>query len=646
MLKLEQLNDSQRQAVMHGEGPLLVLAGPGSGKTFTITQRIFYLIEEQKVPPEEILVITFTKEAALSMQHRFLEESNQPYPVSFGTFHSVFYHILKQSQAAGSISILKENKKRQMILSALKQTLSGISRWDEREKKESMTEDANRMLAAISFYKNTGDLDAAKGKLSEEWKIHFEAVLKKYEQQRKHIHAIDFDDMISDCERLLRQNSDMRKYWQNRFSHILMDEFQDINPVQYQVITLLTIPPYNLFAVGDDDQAIYGFRGAKPSCLKQFAQQFQARQLLLQVNYRSYPEIVKASLAVINENKDRFVKQLEACKENTKKAETLKQACEIVSLKSFVHREEQYDYLLNQLEQCEMDSGAVLFRANTYMQSFALRLQREGIAFEMKEKGNSIYENNIAKDIFAYMRIAAGEQSRELFLQIINKPLRYISREALQEENVTMDGIRRYYEKHNPQWASFEFREKIQNSIQRLEKHLKFLKEAKPFLAIQYIRKMIGYEKYLTEESLKQKNGSEHLEVWLEQLDFLSEDAKNYQSLRDWMEAQKRYKKMLSEQGTGERNSNKIQLMTVHASKGLEFDRVWIPDCNEKNFPHGTPDKEGCEEERRIFYVAMSRAKKSLELLYLTGTKERPRLPSRFLKPLLPTKPMQEKDKY
>ena len=666
LLKLEELNDAQRKAVMHGEGPLLVLAGPGSGKTFTITQRILYLIKEMQIPPEEILVITFTKEAALSMQRRFLDQSDQTYPVNFGTFHSVFYHILNQANGSNPNSpkhreILRESQKKTLIYPIVKKYMI---KKQESNTKDSITEEVSNLLSAISFYKNTGDMEKALHKLSQELRTVFEPVYKEYENMRKQKKVIDFDDMVYECAELLEKDTYARKYWQNRFTHILMDEFQDISPMQYRVVKCLAKKPFNLFAVGDDDQAIYGFRGAQPACLKQFAKDYHAEQILLNMNYRSYEEIIRASSLVIQENKERFAKKLEATEEHKEKSSHTgqntsfsernkafteqKTSCtDRVVIHTFQEREEQYRYLLQTLsEQNESESCAVLFRTNSYMQGLAVRLQRAEIPFVMKERVMNIYEQKNVKDVMAYLRLASGEDKRELWLQIMNKPSRYISREALAGcgEHVTITDLKAYYDNLRPDHSSFLYVDKIRRAIRILEKQLEYLKKATPFLAVQYVRKVIGYEAYLREchkskyETLisKQNRKSNDSEEWLEILEWLSEDAKQYSTLAEWQDAQKQYADMLMQNEKGQEiDVPNIHLMTVHASKGLEFDHVWIPDCNEKVFPHGSmPDKETCEEERRIFYVGMTRAKKSLELLCLTGTKERPRLISRFLNPI------------
>ncbi|MCI8528070.1 MAG: ATP-dependent helicase [Lachnospiraceae bacterium] len=662
---LSKMNEAQRQAVTHGEGPLLLVAGPGSGTTYTITNRILYLLEKG-IRPEQILVITYTKEAALSMGNRFQKmsacASNVCYPVNFGTFHSVFYHILQESQVLKSNQLLRLSEKKTLILPILK--AYGMSRQADAENQEafwnSLNEDAVQILSAIGYYKNTMQISQAADRLPPKWRPCFEAVCEEYETAVRRTGRIDFDDMLYDCRKLLAENEKIRSHWQKRFSHILMDEFQDINPVQYEVVKLLSVSPYNLFAVGDDDQAIYGFRGSEPKCLKRFQEEFHARELLLDVNYRSRPDIVRASLAVIGENQNRFEKRLRAAgqeknvpgvaqeKDNQgTNTALLYKDTETVTLRAFVDKEGEYSHLLQTLSACadKEESMAVLFRTNSSMQGFAARLKSAHIPYEMREKVSSIYEHFIAADIMAYLQVAHGKGNREQMLRIMNRPSRYISREAVREGIVNLKDIGAYYSR-----VSLPKKQKdaVLNVLMQLERQFCSIRKLSPLPAVSYILKAVGYERYL-----KEIGGTEGRQEWQEILEWLKEDAARFTGWEEWKLFQEEYTKALKQGGSwtgqasgGKRKQaegreksvcenhgkNSVHLLTVHGSKGLEFDKVWIPDCNEKNFPHGNmPDAESVEEERRIFYVAMTRAKKSLELFYLTGTKERPRQPSRFL---------------
>jgi len=632
---------------MHGEGPMLVLAGPGSGKTTVIVNRILYLIRERQIPPENILVVTFTKDAALSMQNRFIKEAGEYLAVNFGTFHSVFYHILRESNYFGSKNqLFSQSQKKSILLTILKEVLSRRENYVDMD---TLKEEADNCLSAIGFYKNTGDEEAAVQKLSEGWKNDFKAVFEEFRKRMRGQGGLDFDDMVYECRELLLRDKECLKYWQERFQYILVDEFQDTNFSQYELIKLLGEQHRNVFVVGDDDQAIYGFRGSKPACLKRFAEEFGAEQIILNANYRSTSEIVSLSGKVIAENKDRFAKESYAA---GAKAE-VKNSVEIrifqgiseelewlkEELKQFekAARERQYDE--SEMETMAVSSGetcAVLFRTNTQMQRLASVLTRADIPFAMRGQTGNPYDHFIAKDIMAYLRFAKGEQSRELFLRIMNRPVRYLDREAVGEMNpVDLMKLRVNYAQRGRSTDIGAMQE-----IDALYQQLTALKRLSPGPAITYLCKAVGYEKYLREKA----KSLEQLEEWLELLDFLKQEAKEYCNLDEWMSAQRASQQKFNEsigrkRYKGKMSSNEaephIHLMTVHVSKGLEFDRVVIPDCNEKIYPHGNmPDKETVEEERRIFYVGMTRAKKRLELLCVTGSKERPKVMSRFWNPI------------
>jgi len=647
MVDYKGLNQAQRLAVTHGKGPLLLLAGPGSGKTFTITQRILYLLE-QGVVPEQLLVITFTRDAALSMQRRFCKLSRSNFPVNFGTFHSIFYHILTESDKTLSRRILTLSQKKKMLLPILKKYSGDV-----------LQEDTVSILAAMSYYKNTLCLAEAVGKVPGEWQERFEEIFSAYEESRKRQKALDFDDMVCQCRELLMKNQAKRLYWQNRFEHILMDEFQDINPIQYETVKLLAKPPCNLFAVGDDDQAIYGFRGSRPECLKRFEQELGARSLLLNVNYRSCKEIIDASGRVISENKDRFEKKILPRPDESGKGGDCGGDCgrghgreAAVLVKGFENAEEQYRYLMKRLKVLsENASGgnisdmeetcAVLFRTNVLMQRMAARLGREGIPYVMKEKVQNIYEHFIVRDIMAYLTLAKEGWNREAFLRIMNRPSRYISREALGG----CDSLKRLAEQYKAAGAGNQY-----DRLKELERQLTRIRDMSLGLAVTYICRAVGYEGFLRKQS---KGHPDRWEEWREMLEWVKLDAGRASGLGMWKEEQEAFANNL-EQGeevqmkrNGQRDKEDsvkgrplsdgaIRLMTVHASKGLEFHRVFIPDCNEGVFPHGKmPDINACEEERRVFYVAMTRAAKSLELLYVDNTDKGSRPPSRFLNPLM-----------
>lgn len=653
----------------------MVLAGPGSGKTFTITSRILFLLE-QGTPPEQLLVITFTREAAVSMQRRFQEMAKGFPPVCFGTFHSVFYQILKKSGALRDHKILTGSERKRILVPILKQystcsdnnatdntatkSKTGDAKAREGSTRESKTaemlgEDALAFLSAFSYYKNTLRMEEAAGKVPVEWRPQFGAILRRYEKAVRDAGGIDFDDMLCRCRELLMGDARLLRSWQERFRHILIDEFQDINPVQYEVVKLLSGSRGNVFAVGDDDQAIYGFRGSEPECLRRFEREYGAERILLDINYRSHPQIVRASLAVAAENGDRFPKALRPSPEKEREEQERKEGLrpgedggKRVRVLAFQEKEGQYEYLTERLRRFpeEKTEGkktecAVLFRTNALMQGLAVRLRAAGIPFVMKEKVQSIYDHFISRDIMAYLTLAAGEWDRGTLLRIINRPSRYVSREAVGSGGGSLEELIAFYEAQGRGGAGGNG---AAEKLRGFARQLKALGKLTPGLAVSYVRKAAGYEAYLR-QTAKDEN---RLAEWLEILEWLREDAAGFPDVWRWKEAQEAYGRSLEESRAEGRKGGRIgesaadtsgpavSLMTVHGSKGLEFDTVIVADCNESVFPYGRfQGKEEVEEERRVFYVAMTRAKEILELLYLTGTKERPRLPSRFLNPLL-----------
>jgi len=588
MLDLNRLNDAQREAVTYGEGPLLVLAGPGSGKTFTITQRIFYLLEHRHVPPEQILVLTFTKDAAISMKTRFQNESNHFYPVCFGTFHSVFYHILRESSQFISTKIMNDAQKKTFIADILKKnSVDQGNRIDDEEEMDGLSE---LFLEAISVYKNILQEEEAKRLLPEKWRACFYDICTSYQDLKKRNGLIDFDDMVYECYLYLKSDREALVKWGNKYRYLLLDEFQDINPIQYEMLKLLSTEYKNICAVGDDDQSIYGFRGAKPACLKSFEKEYQAKIIHLNVNYRSADEIIQAAQQMIAGNQDRYEKLHTT---GTKKSGK-------VAVKTFesIIQEQQYltEILTDHIRNSSKTIG-LLFRTNLQLQRFAVALYHAGISFHLKDTTNNLYDHFVVRDIMAYLQLASKDRRKKLLFQILNKPERNISRERLS----------------GPAWNE-------------LEHQLKRLEHLSPYPAVQYIRKVIGYEEYLRK---KAGEDGDRWKEWEELLNWMTEEAKKYRNLEEWKREQGVYERWLSE---FLHKDSSISLMTVHASKGLEFDIVWIPDCNEGTFPHGRRlEKEQVEEERRIFYVGMTRARERLELLGVTGTRERPKELSRFL---------------
>ncbi len=594
------------------------MAGPGSGKTHTITSRIRYLVHEMGVPPERILVITFTKEAAVSMEKRFLnsESSEGTLGVCFGTFHSFFYSILRLSAGYDSGKLLSDPVKTDLIkkiISKILQRTPSIRKLNSLDQNYDAGEYASEFIKAMSFYKNSGDEKSVLKNCSSFMKKHFCEILDSYENIRQRKKLLDFDDMIFECNRVLKSDKEIRNQWIERFDHILVDEYQDINPFQFETLDLLIRDDNgyivtNVFAVGDDDQSIYGFRGSEPKLMKRFVKEYDSEVIRLDINYRSGSEIISFAEKVIEGNKDRFSK---------KQTPFISGKLGKVAIKQFKEQQNEYEYLSRLIQDRKVTKG-VLFRTNLAMQSFASFLTGKGISYTIKEKSRCVYDHPVAEDVLSYLAVIEDPKCDSLY-KIINKPVRYISREALYP-----DGIRsaiRYYKLHSDR---YKVKDRLRD-LETLYADLNFLQDKMLYLQVKYIRSKIGLEKHYSSE-LKRDH---ILEEYMAVLDFMEKESRKFDSLQEWLAFIEVYREEFAEKQKKVKDIDPYlpQIMTVHASKGLEFDNVYIPSVNEGNFPHGRmPDNKTIEEERRIFYVAITRAK---ENLYLSYSSETP--PSRFV---------------
>ena len=604
-----QVSNAQHQAITHGAGPAIVLAGPGSGKTLVITQRVRYLIEAYHVRPQEILVITFTKAAAQEMQSRFQALSRQR-GVTFGTFHAVFFHILKYAYHYSAANILTEEKKYQILQRLLSE--SGLHFEDE---KETLSEIASE----ISVVKNEQiPLEHYYSKSCPEEV--FRSFYRKYEEMHRREGLLDFDDMMTMTYELLTQRADILAAWQRHYRYILVDEFQDINLLQYAILRLLANPERNLFIVGDDDQSIYRFRGAKPEIMLNFPKDYpDAKQIVLDRNFRSVASVIRAAQIVIRENTKRFAKR----------AVHVRKGQGQVDIREFSGQEHESLYLIKKVQE-SLAGGtppneiAVLYRTNQGARPYAERLMEFNIPFEMRDALPNIYEHWIAKDLFAYLHLARERLDRAEFLQVMNRPKRYIARDAIDAKVISLETLRTYYE--DKDW--------MLDRIDRLELDLRMLKDMAPYAAVNYIRYGMNYEEYLQEYAKARRMKPEEL---TDILDEIQDGCRPFKTVEAWYEHLTAYKERLLEQrGKKERDPDAITLATLHSAKGLEFQEVFLVDVNEGTIPHRKASMEAdLEEERRLFYVGMTRAKDRLHLFYVRERYGKRVEPSAFLEPLL-----------
>lgn len=609
------MNEAQHEAVLHHTGPLLVLAGPGAGKTFVITMRVRTLIEEYGVNPKNILVITFTNAAARQMEARFrtlaasagLENAG----VTFSTFHSIFFHILKYAYGYTGSNILRPEQKQAFFREILAELNYEVE--DEKEFSE-------KLQAEISLVKGEG-MDAARYYPMNCPQEIFLKAYRGYEKRLLAANLIDFDDMQLLCYELFTKRPDILAFWQKRFTYILVDEVQDTNVLQYKLTKLLAQPENNLMMVGDDDQSIYRFRGARPEIMLSFSKDFpEGKQILLNVNYRSGKQIVEMAGRLISNNTTRYEKNITSAGKGEKQA---------VFFQSYEDSKAQNEAVLEKIRQLHEQGVAyrdiaVLFRTNLQPRSLAELFMRVNLPFVMRDVMPNIYEHWIFRDLQTYLKLAEGDRSRALFLQIINRPKRYISRDCFSEETVSFDGMRAYY-------ADKQY---VCERIDRLENDLIMLKGMKPYAALHYLRHVMGYEEYVKEYAQYRNMKPDEL---LTLFDELEESAKPFSSVEEWYAHIAHVKEELVKNAAEKnRNSDGVAMMTYHSAKGLEFAHVFLIDVNDGVTPYSkAAAPEELEEERRMFYVAFTRAK---EFVYISWVKKRfgkPAEPSGYLGELL-----------
>ena len=600
-------NPSQIRAIAHLSGPMMVLAGPGSGKTSVIVERTAYMINEGKISASSILVVTFSRAAAVEMKERFLKFVNRDRSeVTFGTFHGIFYGILKAAYNLNASNILSEEEK----YSILREMTEKFGQ--EMEQEGDFLEEIAKEISVVKG--NCISLEHYYASCCSDEV--FREIYNGYKNTLRTRRKLDFDDMILCCYELFSQRSDILKAWQKKFVYILVDEFQDINSLQYKILQMLAAPANNLFIVGDDDQSIYHFRGARPEIMLNFTRDYPgAETVLLDVNYRCSGNILKTAMNVINCNKKRFRKKLTTpndvgmpvtCKVFDNPREEA--VCVAAALKKRLEKGEK------------LENTAILLRTNQEAESLITALMEYQIPFTMKEQLPNLYRHWICRNLLAYLHMAAGDRSRKNFLELMNRPNRYISRDALKNSQISFHDLREYYK--DKDWMC--------DRITTLETHLRILGTLSPFAAVNFIRKGMGYEEYLREYAQFRRLKPEEL---LEILDRIHESTRGMKNLKQWEDYIEDYTEKLNEQAKRQRDRKEgVTVSTLHAVKGLEYDIVYILNVNEGSIPYRKAVlAEAVEEERRLFYVGMTRARRKLVLAYVNRQYEKEREPSRFL---------------
>ena len=604
-----KLSKIQLDAVRVTEGPALIIAGPGSGKTTVLTNRIKFLIEEHNVAPEEILVITFSKAAALEMRTRFYSMCEDSfYPVTFGTFHSVFFQIIHTQYHYNTSHILTLQKKRELMRLALKR--SRIIDYPENEL-------VDTLLKEVAYYKNTNESADFKSDTninSEMWKIAY----KQYRDLQIAENKIDFEDMLLIVRNLFRKNREVLTQYQSRYKYILIDEYQDINDIQYDCVRMLAGDRANLWVCGDDDQSIYGFRGANPKIMLSFTNDYpNATVVKLTDNYRSSKRIVEAAGKVIAENRNRFNKDIRGMG-----ADGI--PVELIHTKDEEEEDSRILEIIKSTDKPYTDI-AILLRTNIQATRFADLLRRNDIPYSIKDSVVNPFMNAFFFDILSYLRLRDSMVSQSDFsirdlLRILNKPSRYLRSDLINTGAKCLDEV----------IESLSGNLMYSQPLKVLKVQLKSMEKMDMYESINFIRKGIGYDNYMKLRLMNRDRFSEYME----NMNWIQDMAKVCDDLNELIYLSEHYEEMVkgNENAAGEG----VHLMTYHGSKGLEFDTVILPRINEGVVPgNRSRDTESIEEERRMFYVAMTRAKNRLIISFKIGTRLKPALPSRFINCLL-----------
>lgn len=615
-----EFNKFQLLAIEHKDGPMLVLAGPGSGKTATLVERTKNLITKHGVSPSNILVITFTKAAANETKLRFEKEMEAQYgngKVTFGTFHAIFFMVLKLAYNYNSSNIISDETKYQAMRELINRY--GLEYRDENELMSGIFGEIsmikNSRIPLEHFYSTQCGEDV------------FRKIYQEYEVFLKKHRLIDFDDMLTLTYDLFKERPDILSAWQKKYQYILVDEFQDINQIQYDIVRMLAAPENNLFMVGDDDQSIYRFRGSKPEIMLHVPKDYpEVKQVQLEINYRCPKAIVDASQKLISQNKERFPKKILAW-EQVERENNLKEkgALGEIHFQQFPSQREEILYIIKEIEArlkrgANLSDIAILFRTNMQPRFLMEQLMAYNVDFKTRDQIPNLYDHWIARDIRTYINIARGSRARKDFLMILNKPARYISRDSLCESQVAFDEWEKMYDEQP--W--------IAERIEKLHYDVKMLEKMAPYAAINYIRHGIGYDDYIADYAQYRNLNKEDL---YDVLDELQASAKGFNNYEAWELHIQEYTDELREKARKKQeNPNAITLSTLHSAKGLEFKYVFIIDANQGITPYkkAVLDKD-VEEERRLFYVGMTRAIEDLTICTVKELHNKPSEISQFV---------------
>ena len=598
MISIDKLNENQLKAVNHLDGPCMVLAGPGSGKTRVITYRIANMVVNKNIKPTSILAISFTKASSIEMKNRALSLSNdfRMNKVTYGTFHSVFFRILRYFENYNIESILDEKTKR----IGLKNILKGLNIENADD-----DETIGQVINEISYVKNEL-MDKRDFKSEVLTNDEFIKVYNFYEEYKQQMNKIDFDDMLIKTYELLKNNKAALDRVRSVYRYILVDEFQDINKVQFEALKLIANPSNNIFVVGDEDQSIYGFRGSRPDFLLEFEEYFSnTKKVLLDINYRSKGEIINIANRLIEKNTNRYEKVIKCGQGNGAKVNYISPEDseeEAVYIAKDIKNKIQEDYT-------EYTDFAVIYRTNIQSRALVDVFMDMRIPFVVKDSIVTIYDHWAAQDILAYLRIGVSPNSNKDWIRIINKPFRYISKDNLNLIKDEPDFINSLINK-------CDLHPKQVKTINDLDIDISYVKGLNPKNAISYIRTTLDYDRYILDYCANRKIKTNGL---IEILNELESSATNFKTIQEYLEHIERVKSEIVD-NKNNKETDGVIFTTMHSAKGLEFKNVYIIGANEGTIPHeksyeiDNEEKKNdqIEEERRLMYVAITRAEENI----------------------------------
>ena len=588
------LDEYQKSAVECMDRNALIVAAPGSGKTTVIINKVNHLVSERRIANGNIIIITFTKAAAVNMKKRYINAFNRSLSPFFGTFHGLFYKMLLN--AGRDIDIIEGGIAHKIVSNVMCKYFDEVN--DDKVKEA---------INNISLFKTSRcSLEEFKPSLTKDI---FKDALEAYEEYKRQYNKWDFDDLALEVLKMLKNDERMLHGYRRLFKFVLVDEFQDCDEIQIEFLKMINDGGDNsLFAVGDEDQCIYSFRGSKPEYMVSFDKIFEGgKKYYLSINYRSKKNIVEKSKDVIKFNKAR----------NNKEIHWNKDSDGIIKWFNPYNEKAQADIITDTI--CEQkkigipyEDNAVLYRTNMESNTIIDVLTKKRIPFTLIDREYNFFEHFICKDLLAYLRLAVNEYDRESFFQIINRPFRYVSKTSIAY-------VKNYTKDENPfdiligKDDTQPFQKK---KLDDLKKDIQYLNKISLSSAIAYIVMDLGYIDHLKNYAEKFNQSFDDLEDVIEEFKIAAE---GYNTIFEFLKHVNEVKESI-EESKKKKDREGVILSTIHGVKGMEFKNVYIMNICEDTIPHASSKDTNLEEERRLFYVGMTRA---IDELYLFSPRSR-----------------------